>query len=442
MKVAFETHGCRSNSADTEELVTSCLEKGYIPTGFDDTADVYVLNSCSVTNTADNEALRRLKKVRALNPSAKIVMTGCFAEVGAERISTELPDVSIIGPGRKSELISVIESDSITCSSFHSGNQSKSERRGRFSESLGQPVSSYTPEPGSELGGMVSKSRFHLRIQEGCSEYCTYCIIPQTRGALVSKSIENIQKDLNLLDEKGYGEVVLTGTHIGGYGEDSGSSLQELLQKLKTPSRLRLTSIDPNDINKEIIELLTISKQFCNHLHICVQSTSDRLLKLMNRRYDFDLLKEITESFKAKNPHFCLGADLITGFPGETAKEFEQSLDRVSELKLDYLHVFPYSERENTAAAKLEDGLDIKIRKKRAKALREVASTRKVSFLRSLVGKELDIVVERQNRGTSSEFAKVFWDNTFAASDHKFGSRITGTVSGVIEKYEGVVCRL
>ncbi len=264
------------------------------------------------------------------------------------------------------------------------------------------------------MGEIRNRSRYHLRVQEGCENSCTFCIIPQTRGRLSSRSLRDVREDVEYLRDQGYQEIVLTGTHLGGYGEDIGLGLQDLLsvvQEVKNGPRVRLSSIDPNDLVPEIIDFIAESHQICRHLHICVQALSDRTLKRMNRKYRLDEAREILWYVNKKLPGCCIGSDVITGFPGESRQEVEEGIEEFLRLPISYLHVFPYSERSGTAATRLDGSVALPERKRRAARWRAVAQRKHRAYLASLCGQELEIVLEQGKEshvyGTSAEFAPV-----------------------------------
>lgn len=458
LNIYFETHGCRSNFADTVDLKVLCGQDGARVVSSIELCDVYVLNTCTVTNHAERDALRVLRKVRRQYPNVRIVATGCLAEVGADKLLAEgLVDAAVgTGQTRKtSEVILGRLDDAIIRQSlgqrlgrtsgqpqgYEQGRlMSRSEARRRRSLSVIEPVAigadaSECCRPGALPSGgtaetsiaslavktVVSakgvgheRARFHLRVQEGCENHCTYCIIPFTRGGLASKSIDQVVADINRLDECGYKEVVLTGTHLGGYGRDIGENLLKLLCVLDKKSkirRIRLSSLDPNDVGKELIDFLSGSGVFCEHFHVCLQAMSDRLLKLMARRYRIGQALDILEYLRRMIPGACLGSDIITGFPGERASDFAEQQVVFGSSPLNYLHVFPYSERDNTSALRLPDVVGGAERKVRATSWREVSAKRRDDFSRAALGRKLAVIVECCDGdffyGTSREYLAI-----------------------------------
>ncbi len=421
LRVAFETLGCRSNYADTIDLQAALVERGAVPCEFSEAADVYVINTCTVTDGADKEAYRLIRKAHERSPGARIVVTGCLAEVGSDELFATGKVNSVIGPGRRDAVLGAIlgrgELSRLTDRTALVKAPTRRVKKSlpvRHSISLADPISPEIAGPGTYLGEVKSRARYHLRIQEGCENSCTFCIIPQTRGLLSSRSLKDLKADFQHLAAVGYNEIVLTGTHIGGYGEDTGSSLSALLQEIAAwefGPRVRLSSIDPNDLSCEIVDLIAKGHVFCNHLHICVQAFSDSVLKRMNRRYRLGEVFEIISYIEEQLPGCCIGSDLITGFPGESREEVEKEIEVFLSLPISYLHVFPYSERSDTPAVRLDGAVDKGERARRAARWRALSERRRATFLQSLVGAELEFIVEGFDDdflyGTSREYAAV-----------------------------------
>ncbi len=414
LRVAFETLGCRSNFADTVELQAGVLEKGGTPTTLDEAADVYVINTCTVTDDADKTALKLIRKVRRESPNARVVVTGCMAETSPQAIhALEIAD-AVIGPGKKTDVLAAIFSAEKERIEFAPVAEPKRRRADWRSELLDAPMSDELAGPGAKMGDVSTRARFHLRVQEGCENACTFCIIPASRGQLNSRSPELILEDLRRLADRGYQEVVLTGTHLGGYGEDNGSSLADLLTLIAAKSpvrRIRLSSLDPNDVTREIVDILGESHVFCPHLHICVQAFSDPVLKRMNRRYRLDWVYEILAYIRDRLPECCLGSDIIAGFPGESRQDVEQAIQVFLGLPFSYLHVFPYSERQHTPATRLDGSVPAVERKRRTARWRALSESRRRDFCLNRIGRTLEVILEASDgplvHGISREFAAV-----------------------------------
>ncbi len=462
LRVAFETLGCRSNFADTVELQAAVTEQGGTPCNFDSQADVYVLNTCTVTDNADKTTLKTLKQIRSKAPEARIVVTGCMAETGKDLIAEAgLGDV-IVGPGQRTKVLDAILSGDISPERSDSGELAKVYPDGRRAKkssakfksiSLDHEFPAALSGPAEFLGEIANRSRYHLRVQEGCENSCTFCIIPQTRGRLSSRSIEDLLADIRKLSGLGYREVVLTGTHLGGYGVDSGSSLYELLSKVaeqhlasETLPRVRLSSIDPNDLDLKTVQLILGTPEvFCNHLHICVQAFDEQVLKRMNRLYGLSEALELIDAIAELSPDCGLGSDVICGFPGESREQTEKAMELFGTLPFNYLHVFPYSEREGTAATRLPEVIDYSERKRRAGRWRSLASEQRTKFLENRVGKRVELVVEKVSKewveGTTREFVGVKLDrNQFA--DIRSGELLRARGVSVNRAQEKLLCEL
>lgn len=432
LRVAFETLGCRSNFADTVDLQLACAEKGAVPTQFSAEADVYVINTCTVTDGADKDVRKIVRRLRERDPQARIVITGCLAEVEEGRSFAEEGGFQVIGTGRRKQVVEAIfadESRPAVSEPVISGPVTSNpaisklvipkkaeltvkEQKQRKSISLDQKLPDFVPGPHGALGEVEMRSRFHLRVQEGCDSSCTYCIIPRTRGTLSSRPLADVLIDARKIHAAGYSEVVLTGTHLGGYGEDAGTSLAILLGELLAldlPLRYRLSSLDPNDVSSELLDVWQASDRVCRHFHICLQALDDRILKRMNRSYSVasgvDLLREV----RRRLPRAGIGTDLITGFPGEDRDCFQRSLELFSVLPLTYAHIFPYSERAGTAATRLDEEVEAGERKRRSARLRAEVERKRREYGLNMIGQSVDIVIEGEIEHSGAESSSVRW---------------------------------
>ena len=436
LKVGVHTFGCRSNYADTVEVQASLVERGATPCSIEDRADVYLINTCTVTDSADRDVLKLLRKLRREQPDSRVVVTGCMAEArGAELSKIDGVDL-VIGPGRREELVSGVLGESLgeqrrsteqNIQVVHpSGRRVKKSLPMWNSISMDKEMPSAMAGPGEFQGELPTRARFHLRVQEGCENSCTFCIIPSTRGRLSSRPLDLVLRDIENLASLGYEEVVLSGTHLGGWGEDIGLEFADLLEAIGRSaeiSRVRISSIDPNDLTEKAINWLVKYPIFCNHLHICFQAFSDNTLKRMNRKYRLHEAVALVHEVSKALPNCAIGSDIIAGFPGETREEIEEGMELFLRLPISYLHVFPYSERSETAAIRLDGEVPPAERKRRSARWRALAQRKKEEYLRSLVGKELEIIAERvatsEVRGTSREFAscKVQFSNSSMGSN-------------------------
>ena len=445
MKVAFETLGCRSNYADSVEIQTALVAKGLEITNFQKQADIYVLNTCTVTNAADLEAYRILRRIRNQNPQARIVVTGCLAELGFNDLKERQVVDAIVTHGDVDKMIdSILDYNISLIPSL--ANTSK-----RSSTSINYPLSPRTLGPGESLGDVQMRARFHLRIQDGCNHFCSYCIVPFARGNPISRDPNLIIRDLQTLCDKGYEEIVLSGTHLGLYGKDLGISLFDLLRQiaqLDLNCRIRISSLDPNELSQELISFLSETPIFCEHLHLCFQSFSNKLLKRMNRKYTTEEVENNIKNVHKLLSGWCIGSDLIVGFPGESREDVDQAMKSFLDLPISYLHVFPYSERRKTKAVDLDGSVPIQERRDRAGRWRRLSTTKRNQYLARLVGKSVEIIVERKTDqttviGTSREYALCEMKISHNSNrDLRIGTRQIAKVVSVNTEEESLICEL
>ena len=462
LKVAFHTMGCRSNFADTMEYQAAIIERGCEIVDFGSIADVFVLNSCTVTGAADIEAQKIIRRIRRKNPNSKIVLTGCFAELGIERFEERKLVDEIVGTSRKTDVVNAILSKTSSYIKTSKGFQVSEESQyddlvllGKFGRReqkngilLNDPMSHAMLGPGVHTGEFSMRARYHLRIQDGCENFCTFCIIPLTRGKQRSRDAQLVLEDIRRLAGFGYREVVLTGTHIGAYGKDTDTSLYKLLVMIERENlgvRLRVSSLDPNEITNDFIDLVADSNLVCEHLHICFQAFSDKLLKRMGRSYRLEDAICVTQYARERILDCCIGADLICGFPGESREDVDQAIEVVLDLPISYLHCFPYSERNGTPATRLNGVVPLEERKTRTKTFREISFKKRNAFLKTLIGKPLEIISERVEDnilfGTSREYASCSVNGVDVKSV-KIGSVYKVKVVSVNELQESLQCEL
>jgi threonylcarbamoyladenosine tRNA methylthiotransferase MtaB len=402
--VAFHTLGCKVNSYDTEAIWQLFKEKGYTQVEFDDIADVYVINTCTVTNTGDKKSRQMIRRAIRRNPDATIVVTGCYAQVAPDEI-LEIPGVDlVIGTQGREKIIEYVEKAQEEKSPF---KVVSSVRKQRQFEELDVPEFS-------------DRTRASLKVQEGCNNFCTFCIIPYSRGFIRSRKPENVIKQAKKLVEAGYYEIVLTGIHTGGYGDDLenynlADLIRDLEQKVPGLRRLRISSIEASEIDDKMLKVLAESKIVVRHLHIPLQSGSNYVLDRMNRKYT-------TEEFAAKLvelrkvlPDLAITSDVIVGFPGETQEHFMETYNFVKDQDFADLHVFPYSRRNFTPAAKYKDQLTEREKEARVNRLIELANTLQVKYSTKFIGQVLEVIPEDRNEegklvGFTDNYIKVEFD--------------------------------
>ncbi|RRQ45447.1 tRNA (N(6)-L-threonylcarbamoyladenosine(37)-C(2))-methylthiotransferase MtaB [Chryseobacterium sp. SC28] len=388
--VAFHTLGCKLNFAETSTIARQLTEAGYEKVSFDEPAKVYIINTCSVTENADKECKLHVKRALRANPEGLVAIIGCYAQLKPEEISA-IPGVDLVlGAKEKFNILSYLDDleKSETKAMVHSCEIDEADFF----------VGSYS---------IGDRTRAFLKVQDGCDYKCTYCTIPLARGISRSDTIGNVIANAKEIAAKGIKEIVLTGVNIGDYGKgEFGNKKHEHtfldliaeLDKIEGIERIRISSIEPNLLKNESIELVAKSRSFVPHFHIPLQSGSDELLKKMKRRYLTNLYKNRVEKIKEVMPRAAIGVDVIVGFPGETEALFMETYNFINELPISYLHVFTYSERENTEAANMPGAVPIPERKRRNKMLRILSEKKKMEFYRSQLGRKLSVLWEHENK--------------------------------------------
>lgn len=388
---AYHTLGCKLNFAETSTIARQLTEAGYQKVAFDEAADVYIINTCSVTDNADKECKLHIKRALKANPDGLVVIVGCYAQLKPEEISQIEGVDLVLGAREKFNVLSYLE------------DIKKSENQGI--------VHSCEIEEADFFIGSYSigdRTRAFLKVQDGCDYKCTYCTIPLARGISRSDTIENVLKNAKEIAEKGIKEIVLTGVNIGDYGKgEFGNKKHEHtfldliteLDKVEGIERVRISSIEPNLLKNESIELVSKSRRFVPHFHIPLQSGSDDLLKKMKRRYLTKLYSDRITKIREIMPDACIGVDVIVGFPGETEERFLETYNYLNSLPISYLHIFTYSERENTEAVEMDGVVPVAERKKRNKMLRILSEKKKMAFYETQLGKNLPILWEHENKG-------------------------------------------
>lgn len=386
---AYHTLGCKLNFAETSTIARQLTEAGYKKVNFDEKADVYVINTCSVTENADRECKLHVKRAMKANPEGLVVIVGCYAQLKPEEIS-EIEGVDLVlGAKEKFNILSYLED-------LH--KQATGIVHSCEIEQADFFIGSYS---------IGDRTRAFLKVQDGCDYKCTYCTIPLARGISRSDTIENVLKNAREIASKDIKEIVLTGVNIGDYGKgEFGNKKHEHtfldliteLDKVEGIERIRISSIEPNLLKDESIELVSRSKSFVPHFHIPLQSGSDNLLKKMKRRYLTKLYSDRISKIREVMPDAAIGVDVIVGFPGETEEKFLETYNYLNSLPISYLHVFTYSERENTEAVKMEGVVPVPERKKRNKMLRILSEKKKMAFYQTQLGKTLPVLWEHDNK--------------------------------------------
>lgn len=406
MKVAFHTLGCKNNQLETSAIADEFRLNNWDIVDFNSKADVYIINTCTVTAKTDSNSRNSIRKAVNHNPGAKVVVTGCYAQVSYDEIAKISGVNLIVGHSKKNDIYKLVDN-------LFKGNLS--------SKIIVEDVFKQNSFNEKQVYSASGRTRINVKVQDGCNYRCSYCIVPFARGPSRSNNLDNVIKQVSIVAED-YPEVVLTSTHLGQYGLDltPKSSLVELLKNLESIDslqRLRLSSIDPLELTDELIQVIIDSKKICRHLHISIQSGNDEILKAMNRRYKVDTYKKIINRLNDSIDGLAIGSDIIVGFPGETDKHFQITYNNLNDLPLSYLHIFTYSKRKGTIASKMPDHVDPKVQKLRSKALKELSDNKNYYFKKTFMNKTLSIIPENESdkesgwlKGLSDNYISVLID--------------------------------
>lgn len=392
--VAFHTLGCKLNFSETSTLSRLLEKEGFEKKEFDGLADVYVINTCSVTENADKECRQLVRRIQRKSPQSLVVITGCYAQLKPAEIAS-IPGVDLVlGAAEKFNL------------PHHLKELTKGDSA-RISSCEIEEVSGFTASY-----SLLDRTRTFLKVQDGCSYNCAFCTIPMARGKSRSDSIENVLRNAKELASQGVKEIVLTGVNLGDFGKGPDGDAREKesffdlireLDNIDGIQRYRISSIEPNLLSNSIIEFVANSKKFMPHFHIPLQSGSNNILGLMRRRYRRELYAERVGLIKTLMPHCCIGVDVIVGFPGETEAEFNDTLQFLHELNVSYLHVFTYSERDNTRALEIEPVIPMNIRHQRNKTLRNLSYMKMQYFTQQHAGQSRKVLFEGNDKSGMME---------------------------------------
>lgn len=388
LKVAFATLGCRMNQFETSALEEQFAVKGYDITDFDSVADIYIVNTCTVTNDADRSSRKTIRQAKRKNPKAVVVATGCYAQVSPDELS-KMPEIDlVIGNSHKTAVFEIVENY------INEKFQNKVFIDNIFRENDFRTFF---------ISTFYEGARPILKIQEGCNSFCSFCIIPFARGKVRSAKIQDVINQIKTLVDKGYKEVVLTGTQLSQYGYDhKEGKLLDLLKeivKIEGLYRVRLSSMGINELDDHLINFLTKEEKIAPHFHLSIQSADDKVLKDMKRDYTVKEYIEKVEKILKNRPDTAIGTDIITGFPTEDEKSFENTVKNVEKIPFAYIHVFTYSMRDNTSAVKLGDKVPPTVKKERTKILRQLGEKKSLEFRKKFLDKNLDFLIISEKDG-------------------------------------------
>jgi threonylcarbamoyladenosine tRNA methylthiotransferase MtaB len=435
--VSVATLGCKVNQFESEALIDALEQREYAVVPFEEGADITIINTCTVTHRADFQSRQMVRRASRSNPNSLIIVTGCYPQVETDAFLKMEGVHYLLGNGEKSRI-----------PDFLSLMQEGEFPRVQVGDVQKEKLFSETP-----LHSFHRHTRAFLKIQDGCNACCSYCIVPHARGRSRSLQPERVVKNLKVLKERGFKEVVLTGIHLGAYGFDLNPPfpLEKLLRRLEkeeTPDRIRLSSIEPGDFSPGLISALSQSNKICPHLHIPIQSGDDDVLKKMNRDYDRSFLSDLVRELHLKISNLSIGADVIVGFPGETEEKFGHTYGLIESLPFSYLHVFPFSKRKGTPALQFPQGVNEKEIKRRAETMRGLGRQKRQAFYRQFLNQELSVLVEDRKeketgrwKGLSRNYIPVLLSHHNGTEGHRNGVnhewavRVTGLAEkGVIGK--------
>lgn len=385
-KVKFSTLGCKVNQYETEAMAELFAKKGYEITD-DYNCDVFVLNTCTVTNLSDRKSRQQISKIRSENSNAVIAVVGCYSQVSPDEIENIKGVNVILGTKYRKEIVELCE---LAKSSNKIINKVENIGKNREFEEL-------------TINTEHSMTRAYIKIQEGCSQFCSYCIIPYARGPIRSRNIRDIVLEAKRLADNGFKEIVLTGIHVASYGKDFDNKeiglidVIEDIANIDKIKRIRLSSLEPRIVDKKFLDRLSQVEQFCDHFHLSLQSGSDSILQSMNRKYDTHLYERTINLIREYYPNAAITTDIIVGFPGETDEDFEQTLNFVDKIKFSKIHVFKYSNRKGTVASKMKNQIPGLVKKERSQRLIEKSKYYTDKFLDNMLNQPIKVLFESKN---------------------------------------------
>ena len=382
-KAASFALGCKVNQYESEAIAELFQEKGYEIVGIDEEADVYVINTCTVTNFGDKKSRQLIRKVKRQNENAIVCVVGCYAQTAPQELEKVEGVNLVLGTKDRAQIVEMVENYKVE-------NGVESHVSDIMKERLFEPLS---------IQKLANRTRAYLKIQDGCSQFCSYCIIPYARGPIRSREPEDVIAEVKRLAENGFKEVVLTGIHVASYGKDRrDTSLIEILRQVHEVEgidRIRFSSIEPNVVTEEFAQAIADMPKVCDHFHLSLQSGCDKTLKEMNRKYDTEKYRQAAATLRKYLPEVALTTDIIAGFPGETEEDFQTSYDFAKEIGFAKIHAFPYSPKKGTPAAARKDQLLNAVKADRSHRLIELSDKMADDFIQAYVGREVEVLFER-----------------------------------------------
>jgi threonylcarbamoyladenosine tRNA methylthiotransferase MtaB len=420
--VAFYTLGCKMNTYDTQWYGEQFAQQGYCEVPFGEPADVTVVNTCTVTGQGDAQSRQALRKAHRVSPEGTVVAVGCYAQTDPDALA-EMPEVDlVVGNAEKTQLMDLLND---TCSM---GRTFVTRSRAKDFEDM-------------DIYNFGSRARAFVKMQEGCNEFCSFCIIPFARGRSRSRTVDSTVTQVKKLVDAGYGEVVLTGVHLGDYGVDLEHTnlldVLEAIEQIAGLQRFRVSSIEATFVSDAMIDFFASSKKFCRHLHVPLQSGDDGILKAMRRPYTRTQYIDLIEKLASQIPNIGIGGDVMVGFPGESDAAFQNTYDLIAHHPMTYLHVFPYSPRGKTPAARMPDQVDAQVKKQRGSALRALGEEKVSAFQKRFLGQTLPVLFEGRRgngllNGLTDNYIRVMAPGPDAACDQVVDVRLDCVEDGEV----------
>ena len=436
-KVAFYTLGCKVNQYETNGMIQQFIENGYEIVDFEDYADIYIINTCTVTNMSDRKSRQMIRRAKDNNPNSLVVAVGCYAQVLMEKVD-EIPEIDLaLGTNKKNSVVEIIENyiNDKDNSKTYIDDVMHSKDYGDFGSIT------YT-----------DKTRAVIKVQDGCDRFCSYCIIPFARGVVRSRNPQNVYDEISMIASQGIKEVVITGIHVASYGKDfkNGFELIDLLEKIHDIpgiERIRLGSIEPLWMTKEVIDRLNKLDKICHQFHLSLQSGCDDTLKRMNRRYTTNQFEEIVNNIRHTFEDAILTTDIIVGFAGETEEEFEQTYNFLKKINFYKMHIFKYSPRKGTKAENMPNQVDGNIKEVRSKKLIELSDLNETNYLKSYIGKTISVLWEEEKNGVIKGHTPNYLLAEIGVSDELLKNSIINTINDAIvvdvnEAELALICQL
>lgn len=429
--VASFALGCKVNQVESEAIAEAFAEKGYNIVSIDEKADIYVINTCTVTNFGDKKSRQIIRRVKRQNPEAIVVVTGCYAQTAAEEIK-KIDGINIVmGTKGRNSVVEEVEKYSVEKGIVDTVGEIMAEK-------LFEPIS---------IHKLAGRTRAYLKIQDGCSQFCSYCIIPYARGPVRSRQEDEVIKEVESLAQNGFKEVVLTGIHVASYGKDlHTTNLLEIIKKVHSINgieRIRFSSIEPNVVTEEFMKELSLLKKVCRHFHLSLQSGCDRTLKAMNRKYTAEKYFNAVEIIRKYWPDAAITTDIIVGFPGETDDDFEECCAFARNVGFSKIHVFPYSPKKGTPAAEMANQIHPQVKESRSKRLIALSDAMADSFIEKFIGEKVEVLFEQRLEngffeGHTSNYISVLVECSEDIKNKIFNVKLTKVEK---EKAFGEICR-